>query len=76
MKKDGIQYDPSARKWRYILDGKLGRQQYTDKVECAKAYVAAYLDKNPKYREAVSGKTWKQIFSMFQIEVQPKELQF
>lgn len=70
MKKDGIQYDPASRKWQYILEGKLSRHQYVDKIECAKAYVTAFLDKYPKYCEAITGKTWKQIFSMFQLSMQ------
>lgn len=65
-----MQKSPIVRKddgYFYILNGKRDTKKYLDKTECARAFVKHFIERNPKYKPLVEGKTWAQIMKLFSI---------
>lgn len=69
--KEGDIYQNRSGKWTYSLAGRSGPEFVTKQLS-ARAFVDAYLIKNPKYKPLFAGKSWKQIFAMLQMRI-PEE---
>lgn len=66
---EGIIYDQITKFWGYRLTGRHSTG-FADKLSAAKAFVTAYVEKNPKHKPLVEGKDWPAIFRLFKIDIE------
>lgn len=45
-------------------------KEYKDEEQCAMDYVTKYIERFPKYKDLVDGRTWEQKFRLFEIKIQ------
>lgn len=69
MENNAVFYDQRHGCWCHNIEGTTKRG-FKTKLDAAKDFVTHYIEKHPKYKELVQGKTWPQIFSMFKISTE------
>lgn len=69
MGNNSVYYCQRHGCWCHEISGTVKRG-FKNKPDAAADYVTNYLEKNPKYKELVRGKTWAQIFKIFNITME------
>lgn len=64
---DGIHKSPNGT-WGFTYK-RLSGKDYKTKEACAKAYVTAIMQAEPKYKALVKDKSWDQVFRIVGVKV-------
>lgn len=68
-KPNGVYFSGYQKEYYYVIDGKKSLKGYDSQFGAAKAFVNEYIVKYPKYKDAIAGKKWTDIFRMFNLKV-------
>lgn len=64
-----LHYVAREEGWKYTVDGRVSSKAWKDKRQAAREYVTNYVMKYPKYKPLIEGKTWEQIYKVFNITI-------